>query len=270
MASSEDEEENLGSMFQEPEGYFSPEKPSTSTSYTLLSGEIIQLSLVGHDPLWGHLLWNAGQVVSTYLQKNDSLVRGKDVLELGAAAGLPSIVCGVLGAKKVLATDYPSPPLIANLAHNISQNLPLIHKHNAEVNISAQGYLWGAPLPSSIAPSSFNILILADLLFNHSCHDALICTLRFTLSRSPSSLALVFFTPYRPWLYEKDMAFFDLVREGGDMVVEKLGEWEMEKVMFEEDRGDQSVRRTVFGWGVRWTQDEQGIDTGVQRKEVEA
>ena len=66
------------------------------------------------------------------------------------------------------------------------------------------------------------------------------------------------------------MAFFDLVREGGDMVVEKLGEWEMEKVMFEEDRGNQSVRRTVFGWGVRWTQDEQGIDTGVQRKEVEA
>ena len=52
------------------------------------------------------------------------------------------------------------------------------------------------------------------------------------------------------------MAFFDLVRERGDMMVEELGEWEMERVMFEEDRGDEKLRRTVFGWGIRWREKE--------------
>ena len=51
----------------------------------------------------GHLLWNAGQVVSEYLQQHaDIMVQGKDVLELGAGAGLPGIVCGILGARKVM------------------------------------------------------------------------------------------------------------------------------------------------------------------------
>ena len=50
----------------------------------------------------GHLLWNAGQVISEYLQLHaEELVVGKDVLELGAGAGLPSLVCGILGARKV-------------------------------------------------------------------------------------------------------------------------------------------------------------------------
>lgn len=57
-----------------------------------------------------------------------------------------------------------------------------------------------------------------------------------TLKKEPEAQALVFFTPYRPWLLEKDLAFFDLARNGG-FVVEKILEKVMEKVMFEEDPG---------------------------------
>ena len=46
----------------------------------------------------------------------------------------------------------------------------------------------------------------------------------------------MFFTPYRPWLYEKDMAFFNLASEAG-LEVTKIMEKTMEKVMFEEDPG---------------------------------
>lgn len=84
--------------------------------------------------------------------------------------------------------------------------------------------------------SSFDILILADLLFNHSEHAKLIKTVQLTLKKSPTSRAYVFFTPYRPWLYEKDMAFFDLAKESG-FTVTKMFEKVMEKVMFEEDPG---------------------------------
>lgn len=50
----------------------------------------------------GHLLWNAGRVVSGYLEENaGGLIRGRDVLELGAGAGLPSLVCAARGARTV-------------------------------------------------------------------------------------------------------------------------------------------------------------------------
>ena len=79
-------------------------------------------------------------------------------------------------------------------------------------------------------------MILADLLFNHSEHGKLLCTVSLTLRRNPASRVLVFFTPYRPWLLEKDLAFFDLAQQRG-FVVEKILEKVMDKVMFEADRG---------------------------------
>ena len=42
------------------------------------------------------------------------------MLELGAGAGLPSIVCALNGAKIVVVTDYPDSDLVENLRHNMS------------------------------------------------------------------------------------------------------------------------------------------------------
>ena len=97
----------------------------------------------------------------------------------------------------------------------------------------------------------FDVLILADLLFNHSEHEKLIKTVQLTLKKSPTARAYVFFTPYRPWLFEKDLAFFDLARAGGCKVT-KTFEKVMDKVMFEEDPGDELLRRTVFGYELSW------------------
>ena len=47
------------------------------------------------------------------------------------------------------------------------------------------------------------------------------------------------------------MAFFDLCRDKG-LRVEKVVEEVMENVMFEKDKGDELLRRTVFGYEVRW------------------
>ena len=46
------EEDGLGSMFEEPSGYFQAEKPHTFADYTTKSGEKLTLRLVGHSPLW--------------------------------------------------------------------------------------------------------------------------------------------------------------------------------------------------------------------------
>lgn len=264
-----DSEVSVVNMFAEPEDYYPPSPPPTTATHTLLSGRTLTLRLIGHNPLWGHLLWNAGRIISHYLERNAFLLKDATVLELGAGAGLPSLVSSLLGAARVVVTDYPDPDLIQNLAWNIEHCLAdASSSPDASANlkeipkdvITPLGYCWGAdttPLLSPLASSpsipspKFDILILADLLFNHSEHAKLLSTIQLTLSHAPSAKALVFFTPYRPWLLEKDLAFFDLCRKGG-MSVEKVLEEKMEAVMFEEDRGDEELRRTVFGYIVRW------------------
>lgn len=188
------------------------------------------------------------------------------MLEFGAGAGLPSLVSALHGARAVIVTDYPDADLIDNLRYNVAACLQLLPTpSSAASNLVADGYIWGADATGlaahvqamkqsdssengdvasiattglDVAASSavFDLVILADLLFNHSEHGKLISSVRETLRRSPDAQALVFFTPYRPWLLEKDLAFFDLAREAG-FNVEKILETTMDKVMFEEDPG---------------------------------
>jgi nicotinamide N-methyltransferase len=64
-------------------------------------------------------------------------VKGKTVLELGAGAGLPSLVCALNGASQVVVTDYPDAELIENLRYNIDHCdlLPTPKRIAAEVSI---------------------------------------------------------------------------------------------------------------------------------------
>ncbi|KAK4506701.1 hypothetical protein PRZ48_000434 [Zasmidium cellare] len=255
-----DNEETID-LFQEPEGYFEKEKEPTQVQHRTSDGQTLTLHLVGQNPLWGHLLWQAGRIISDYLEENkQSLIQDKTVLELGAGAGLPSLISAINGAKQVVVTDYPDAELIENLRLNI-KDCPLLPQ---PANIHAEGYLWGADpsplkahLPHAEQDAGFDLLILADLLFNHSEHSKLLLSIQRTLKKEPGAQALVFFTPYRPWLLEKDLAFFDLARDGG-FEVEKILEKVMDKVMFEEDRGDELLRRTVFGYRLRWEESSLG------------
>lgn len=197
-----------------------------------------------HDPQLthqqGHHLWNAGRVFASYLESNPTTTHSKSVLELGAGAGLPSLLSSILGATSVLVTDYPDAELISNLHHNIS-HCALLAQPVSPTKIQAKGYLWGADVTPLLATlpgneKGFDVLILADLLFNHSEHGKLLESIQKTLKREVRARALVFFTPYRPWLLERDLAFFDMAAEGG-FEVEKIFERVMDRVMFEEDRG---------------------------------
>lgn len=182
------------------------------------------------------------------------MVKNQAVLELGAGAGLPSLICALNGATQVVVTDYPDADLIENLQHNIDTcgGLP------CPKNIAAEGYLWGAStekltthLPQEERDEGFDLLILADLLFNHSEHSKLVSTVQQCLKKDDGAQALVFFTPYRPWLLDKDLAFFDVAQKAG-FRVEKVFEEVMEKAMFENDPGDEKLRRTIFGYRLTW------------------
>lgn len=235
-------------MFKEPEDYRPKTPPPTSTTYTCLDGTELTFQLLGHSPLWGHILWNAGRTLASYLEAHPELVRGKTVLELGAGAGTPGVVAGILGAKVSCVTDFPDPDLVQNIAVNVENLVP------KGVGF-AEGYAWGKEsdaltrhLPPE-AEGKFDVVLMADLLFNHKEHNSMVRSLKHLL-RPGSGRGYVFFTPHRTWLYEKDMGIFDRVRRAGGWV-EKVGEWKMTE-MFIEDKGDPELRGTVFGYVVGW------------------
>ncbi|RKU48658.1 nicotinamide n-methyltransferase [Coniochaeta pulveracea] len=248
------------SLFDEPEDYYPPTPPPTVSTHTLQSGQVLNLHLVGHSPLEAHHLWNGSRVCSDFFEASPSTtVQNRTVLEIGAGAGLPSITAAILGAKKVVVTDYPDPDLVVNLWKNCEEAglLPADQKDWEDGKIVADGFVWGAdPTPLlKRAPGGFDVLILADLLFRHTEHGNMVKSIRDTLRKGRDAKAYVFFSSYRPWLQHKDLAFFDLVREKG-LVVEKILERKMDRPLFENDPGDEEVLKTVTGWVVTWPESE--------------
>lgn len=278
MADSDSEPESHMNMFVEPDGYYKPRQPPSTQTYTTQAGQTVTLHLVGYSPTEAHHLWNGSRVISEWLEDRPAEVRGRTVLELGAGAGLPSIVAAALGARRVVVTDYPDPDIVETMERNVEENAGLLSGGIGAADaataasssspppprqdaIVARGFVWGAdprPLLAELpggGAEKFDVLILADLLFRHSEHGHMLDTIRDTLARTRESKALVFFTSYRPWLQHKDLAFFDLARERG-FVVDKVLERRMERPMFVDDPGDEEVRKTCTGWVVRWPDEE--------------
>ncbi|KAK6526269.1 nicotinamide n-methyltransferase [Orbilia ellipsospora] len=267
VVDTEDDAIDVG-MFEEPEDYRPPTPPPTFATHNLLdTSKSITVRLVGKNPLWGHLLWNASRVCANYIESHASeLVRSKTVLEFGAGAGLPGLLCAGLGASIVVLSDYPDPDLLSNLEYNKTHSIStsdesqdgqtethekLVLDNGARVECA--GYIWGHNAQNllTICPQGFDLLILSDLIFNHSQHEALLKSVQSTLAK-PDGVALVFFTPHRPWLYEADLNFFKIARESGDFDVEQVLEQKMDKAMFEVDKGDENVRRMVYGYRITW------------------
>jgi nicotinamide N-methyltransferase len=196
-------------------------------------------------------------------------VRNRTVLELGAGAGLPSIMAAALGAHKVVVTDYPDPDLVETMWRNVRgcELIPKGKRGEGEeeedvLNIAVDGYVWGADPAKLLGhldggegeAKKFDVLILADLLFRHTEHGNMLKTVQQTLKKTRESVAFVVFTSYRPWLQHKDLAFFDLAREQG-FEVEKVLEKKMDRPLFEKDPGDKDVLKTVTGWELRWPEE---------------
>lgn len=195
----------------------------------------------------GNLLWNAGRTSSHYIEeRTDELIRDKDVLEIGAAAGVPSIVSAIQGARTVVMTDYHDPDLVSNMQYNADLAAPMIPATaESQKRLYVEGYKWGNPVeplfahlppPTKGIPSGFDVLIMADVVYSHREHGNLVTTMQQTLKKDPRSVALVIFTPYEPWLLPQTERFFPLAEAGG-FTVTKIFEKLVDEVLFENDPG---------------------------------
>lgn len=168
------------------------------------------------------------------------------MLEIGAAAGVPSIVSAIQGARTVVMTDYHDPDLVSNMQYNADLSTHLIPEGpESRRRLYVEGYKWANPVEPLLAhlppavdgvPAGFDVLIMADVVYSHREHGNLIKTMQRTLKKDPNSVALVIFTPYEPWLLPQTERFFPLAEAGG-FTVNKIFEKLMDEVLFENDPG---------------------------------
>ncbi|KAE9399484.1 hypothetical protein BT96DRAFT_965636 [Gymnopus androsaceus JB14] len=216
-----------------------PRPPSPEATFSTYQGarKEFKIRLVGSHPLWGHHLWNSALSVASYLEEHLDIVQEKNVLELGAGGALPSLVALESGARKVVITDYPDPDLVQNIEYNARE----IADESRKTRLLFRcGYIWGhsvKPLLTSLNTSppdentAFDLIILSDLIFNHSQHDALLKTCHLALKSSTLNGKTLFFTK------AKEQGW-DCV----EVVTQKF------KPMFPDDPGEEQVRATVHGW----------------------
>ncbi|KAJ2630857.1 Protein N-terminal and lysine N-methyltransferase efm7, partial [Coemansia sp. RSA 1694] len=170
-------------LFQEPEDYYPPEPEDKIEVFErnpewVAAGTPSQITvnLLGAHPLWGHYLWNAAKVFANYLDEHKHIVQDKSVLELGAAGALPSLVSACNGASRVVITDYPDHDLVENIRRNVHANIP--EDKVARGLVAVEGFKWGYDIEKiaqlSTQNGTFDVLILSDLVFNHSEHSALL------------------------------------------------------------------------------------------------
>lgn len=223
----------------------------------------LKIQLINHHSLWAHCLWNAGLALANYFDAHPSIVQNKYVIEFGAGAALPSFISILNGATRTVITDYPESELLNNISINLSNNVSSLSKDDSKALV--KGFRWDHQHTIkellNLTPNGqgYDILILSDLIFNHSQHEALLracyALLKIpqggnaTSSLPDDSFGTIYcvFTHHRPHLASRDMNFFELAqKEPFHFKVNCLFIDETNyQPMFPNDIGDPKVRSQV-------------------------
>jgi len=203
-------------LFAEPDNFYKQPADAVITTYQRTHNrELVEIRLLGKHPLWGHRLWNAAIVLADAIDKNmlagECLisVANKRVLELGAGAALPSLISLLNGCSPCVVTDYPDTELIENIKYNVQR---LLEKQpELQSRAIVEGHLWGKEISKLLAAAGgnrFDVILLADLIFNHISHTALLETCSQCLAVNGE--ILVAFSHHKPRLAADDLRFFEL------------------------------------------------------------
>lgn len=177
-------------------------------------------------------------------------LENKAVMEIGAGAGLPSIISILNNTFHTVITDYNDTDLVSNLSYNVDTNIPSKYKDK----VSIIGHTWGKEIEKVLEPiqakgrDRYDVIIACDVIFNHVCHRDMLQTIDACLSKDGE--VIVFFTHHRPHKANEDMNFFKLAEEDFGLTNEKILQ-KMTIPMFEHDFGSEEVRSTVHYYLLR-------------------
>jgi nicotinamide N-methyltransferase len=126
---------------------------------------------VSNTKLFAHHIWKASILLSKMLLELN--VEDKTLLELGAAAGIPSILACRKGAI-VTASDYPDSDLLLKLKNNLARNCTR--------EAIVKGHCWGDSSDGFIESSGqFDVILMADTLWMRDQHANLLSDLKLLL-----------------------------------------------------------------------------------------
>lgn len=142
----------------------------TTTPARILIEEAPNLLAAGSNV--GLRTWEASLHLAQYLHTYPGLVRGKNVLELGAGTGLVSILCaGPLRAKMILSTDG-LPHVVESMQRNIDRNTQLLPAADTDSSpIEARVLDWASieSLEDTLTVndcSDYDLIIGADITYS--------------------------------------------------------------------------------------------------------
>ena len=131
-------------------------------------------------PYWAQL-WPAAIALSSFLDNHNNYVIDKEILELAAGLGLPSLVAAAAGAKKVCVSDH---------AEEAVQVLQQAINHNRFNNMESRRLNWHQ-LPNDLHP---DVLLLSDINYDPVEFDILFCVLTSFLQKG---ILIILSTPQR-------------------------------------------------------------------------
>lgn len=184
--------------------YFPPvglEETSPPTIYIQEAKHII-----GSGPSTGLRTWEASLRLACYLHGNQTLVRDRSVLELGAGSGLLSLFCArVLDAGHVVTTDGDA-GVLTGLEANVQLNRKLlvdriVSNGAAGTSPSPDHIKWptarqlyfadSEALTSILATAAPDLVLGADITYHLDIIDDLVLTLLQLLEHNPSTQILI-------------------------------------------------------------------------------
>ncbi|WRT68289.1 uncharacterized protein IL334_005265 [Kwoniella shivajii] len=198
------------------DGYYtyhlpSPPSSSSPSSVSPLTPSIrsIRLKLPQPPPslyttLQAQLIWPSAIYLADLLSKEIIDVKGKRIVELGSAAGLPGIISSIQGCQHVVSTDYGVEEVLSVLKDNFSEATAHTQAHGQQTNNwKVLGHCWGddvKPLLSASSPSpdptigssiltndrkdngKFDVVLAADVLWTTSSHSLLLDSITALIS----------------------------------------------------------------------------------------
>lgn len=134
---------------------------------------------LGLGPEQGGVKSPVGPPLSTFS------IRGRSVIELGAGTALPSLLSALLGATRVVLTDYPAPAVITNLADNASRNARAeLSPSGAVAPVEVGGHAWGDVSTTPLAKlnrRAFDRVFVCDCLWMPWQHENLLKSVEWFL-----------------------------------------------------------------------------------------
>ena len=136
---------------------------------------------------------------------------GLRILELGSGCGVVGIwMASSFPRTEVIMTDLPEAMSILEMN--------MVHTRLANGSKLARAELdWHKAVPKGIAERSFDLIIVSDCTYNCDSVPALIKTIAVLLRQCPEALVVI----AMKIRHESELAFFDLMTEGGLAKVEK-------------------------------------------------